>query len=532
MSSCSSTAVFAWAGFIIVNFAFIGIISWGTARSWVVGISFDVVYAAALLSTAFFLERKIAADADAKDEESTVSEREDKEEVNRTLGGVLTIIYLLFVFALGTFGILLSVNLFTCGDSWGSSPNKGEVWAPKESVPQEVLNEKRFHRYDYPDYFYFPSSQKTWFSSKKVQSNYANYVFSTSQGEEPAAIEDPSEIPSPSGFIQVGDDTACVVSDNTAIAIYCSSDGSDVRQATGDAIKSINQIWTFEGVLWFTTGDWNNEKLYSFNVTTMEQTLQSTRTEGTDDEDTPECSEEDDILKISLTVLFLSCIPVIIASWIIYIYRNSVASMVLSFYLGSCGAVVTIYTAIDPDVNELDTVLKWWFLVTGLMMVLTQSYFFLAKKLSPDVGTWSAFTAGLSYAVGACWVVGIFSNWESWRMWILVNIICFFPFIGLGLTLGQVFYLFLGAIGLVLDAVNASRRIGRATDDNPIIQFIFLAVFGSLIIAGGIFVNKRSKNIQKVVDAWATIHLRGGAKSDTAQNAPTLSQAKQQGETV
>uniref|UniRef100_A0A6U5DYA2 Uncharacterized protein n=2 Tax=Corethron hystrix TaxID=216773 RepID=A0A6U5DYA2_9STRA len=195
--------------------------------------------------------------------------------------------------------------------------------------------------------------------------------------------------------------------------------------------------------------------------------------------------------KISVGILFVSCAPVLVASFMIYTFKFSVPSMFLTFYLGLCMLVTSLFIAVETDVAEIDAsinvFLKWWLMVTGALMVAIQSYLSLSRRLFLNVRGWTAFTAGLPYFVGACWVLGIFTDWWGWLPWIVLNCICIVPLLFLGFALGEVVYSSLGAIGLVLDAINAAWRFGNyISDTNFFFPFyISYRVFMSPVHRGG-----------------------------------------------
>lgn len=515
--------MFAWAGFIIINAAFLGIISWGSATSWVVGFVFNVLYTFALLGAAIFLERRIQSQAKETAEDGTDQEagkdsndddpeqEESKEETNRTLKVVSVVLYLLFVFALGTCGIILAINVFGCGGSEYRPGRRDVTWKPKDSVPQEI-RDKTYN--DYTSFLYFPSTGTTWFPGNLRQGNYR--LFSVSQGNEPTPFVPFLE--SPSKFTNVSNDTACLVA-NYSKTLLCSSDGIDLIEPTVEnnevTIEEYLGLFTVNDTLWITSNekksDWREVIYLSLNMETMELEIHSERIIPDDDVSNDKDDDDnicDDSRKVAIMVLILSAIPVVAASVLVYVFRNAVPSMVLSSYIGLTGMAVTIYVIVDPEIKEIESVLKWWFAGTGLASVLVQSYLSLMNKIPPATAAWSAFTGGIPYFVGICWVLEIFTEWDNIWRWVLVNFICFIPFMGLGVALGQGFYLVLGVIGLLLDAGNAAYRIGEKFD-TIIVPFLFLALFGGLVIALGIFLQGKSKAIQNAVDKWAGVRPSG-----------------------
>jgi len=264
---------------------------------------------------------------------------------------------------------------------------------------------------------------------------------------------------------------------------------------------------------------------YSLDVKTMATELWSVLVEASPAAD--DCNgSASETRWAAAAVLLLVCAPVAAASVALYLIRD-VPSMPLPAFLSATAAVVVTYVLIDPEAPDVDVVLKWWLTVVGLALLLLLAFLSLTKRTLSFVSTseevssatmgWLSFTAGLSYAVGICWVVEIFSGWEDEWRWIVINIICFLPLIGTGLVLGEVFLINLGALGLIFDAIYISTKF---PDDWIIVRFLFLALFGALIIALGIFLQRTSESIRKTVDEWAAGKLGGSRNRDNDVEPP------------
>eukprot|EP00588_Corethron_pennatum_P032033 CAMPEP_0194349194 /NCGR_PEP_ID=MMETSP0171-20130528/106948_1 /TAXON_ID=218684 /ORGANISM="Corethron pennatum, Strain L29A3" /LENGTH=516 /DNA_ID=CAMNT_0039116613 /DNA_START=186 /DNA_END=1733 /DNA_ORIENTATION=- len=513
MCSCGATAIFAWIGFILVNAAFLGIISWGNATAWPLGLVLILIYAAALLGAAFYIERRIGTqgeenvDQEAEEAEGQVSSTAQEQQENDGLAGVVTVIYLLFVFAIGTVGLYLAINLFQCGSggSDGSfSGGSGRVsWIEKENIPQDVKDniysydetsgfayfpssgvtwfkenipqdvKDNIYSYDETSGFaYFPSSGVTWFESRfsDEQNNISSgqYLMSVSGGKSPELLL--PVVKYPRLFTKYLNST-CVCGQDYVMdsqeVVYCSSDGSSVELAF-NATKDITYIAHMyvspspEDKLWIYTNSNNpyGEVIFSVN-TNMVTEIHSVK-EGFDNNDSCEDFEQES-RKFSLMTLFLSCIPVMFTSSFLYQRKNFIPSMVLSFYVGLTGVVATSYLSLHPDVpNDLYDVIKWWLAVSGFALLCLMSYLSLTQRITSAVMSWGIFTFGVSYFAGTMMVIEIFSNFNDgsdWWRWIVINIITFIPLIVVGISLGQMFLLALGAIGLMMDVFRFTTQL-------------------------------------------------------------------------
>jgi len=540
MCSCGATAIFAWIGFILVNAAFLGIISWGSVTAWPLGLVLILIYAAALLGAAFYIERRIGTqgeenvDQEAEEAEGQVSSTAQEQQENDGLAGVVTVIYLLFVFAIGTVGLYLAINLFQCGSDGSFS---GRVnWIEKENIPQDVKD--NIYSYDKTSGFaYFPSSGVTWFESRvsDEQNNISSgqYLMSVSGGKSPELL---AVVKYPRLFTKYLNST-CVCGQDYVMdsqeVVYCSSDGSSVElafNATKD-ITYINHMYVSpspEDKLWIyaNSNDPYGEVIFSVN-TNMVTEIHSVK-EGFDSNDKYDDSCEDfeqQSRKISLMTLFLSCIPVMFTSSFLYQRKNFIPSMVLSFYVGLTGVVATSYLSLYPDFpNDLYDVIRWWLAVSGFALLCLMAYLSLTQKITSAVMSWGIFTFGVCYFAGTMMVVEIVSNFNDggdWWRWIVINVITFIPLIVVGISLGQMFLLALGAIGLMMDVFRFSLQLRIWMGDSgffPIIQFVILAVFGVFILAMGIFVRKGTGKIQKNVYKWAELNLGSSKKVDTKRD--------------
>jgi len=543
MCSCGATAIFAWIGFIIINSAFLGIIAWGSATTWPLGLVLILIYAAALLGAAFYIERRIGTqgeenvDQEAEKVEGQVSSTPQEQQENDGLAGVVTIVYLLFVFAIGTVGVFLAINLFGCGSDGSFSGGSGS-WIEKENIPQDVKDYIKDYTYshDSTSFTYFPSSGVTWFESRVSDGENnipsGQYLMSVSGGKSP---ELPPVVKNPGPFTKYLNSTCVYGQDyvmNSQVA-YCSSDGSSVELAF-NATKDITGISymfvspSLEDKLWIVaySNDSSGNIIYSVN-TNMVTEIHSVKESSDSDDDDDSCEDfEQQSRKISLMTLFLSCIPVMITSSVLYQRKNFIPSMVLSFYVGLTGVVATSYLSLYPDFpNDLYDVIRWWLAVSGFALLCLMSYLSLTQKITSAVMSWGIFTSGVCYFAGTMMVVEIISNFNDggdWWRWIVINVITFIPLIVVGISLGQMFLLALGAIGLMMDVFRFSLQLRIWMGDSvffPIIQFVILAVFGVFILAMGIFVRKGTGKIQKNVYKWAELNLGSSEKVDTERDS-------------
>lgn len=523
MCSCSNTSAFAWAGFVIINGALIGLIGLLGGSSWVAAFVLTLLYALALLAAAFFLERRIG----------TTDDGSDGDEDDAALKGVVAVIYVLFVAALGTSGSILTANLFICGWSGGNFGGGGGgsggtflEWVPLEGVPADILPLKSSSP-TYPEYAYFSSSATTWFASPKSEGggefSQNSFVHATSGGAPPAPValpvdDDPTAgLKDPYRFVAVSGGGACLVANGQNI--YCSSAGagSDVRMANvppPGVTRVRNMKVSSDGgaVLWF-AGNADSGTYgviyYSVDVATMETTLWSKLSQTTngdddaDETDDTDCRSPRSIRKSAAAVLLLVIFPIAASSFALYVGRD-VPSMPLPLYLAATAGVVVSYVLVDTEATHVEGVLQWWLTGAGAALLAVLAYLSLTGRIAPAAMGWGSFTASVSYTIGICWVVRIFTGWDDEWRWILINAICILPLVGAGLMLGEVFLINLGAIGLIFDAVYISTKI---PSNQIITRFLFLALFGVLIIVLGVFLQKQSKSIREKVDRWAAANL-------------------------
>ena len=80
MCNCSTEQVFAWAGALLVNGAFIAVIAYGAFTTWYVGFSICLVYTVLLFVSARIVDRKSAWDVVAPAEEQVQRDGDGEQE--------------------------------------------------------------------------------------------------------------------------------------------------------------------------------------------------------------------------------------------------------------------------------------------------------------------------------------------------------------------------------------------------------------------------------------------------------------------
>ena len=126
-SSLFPVTSFAWVGTVLVNIAFISLISWGAATLWPLGCALCSLYAFALFSLARYVDEhqnsRVGTLPVPQEEEHVENRRTD---VHPKYPILVSLLYGLAVIAMGVTGSFLSDNLFSCSHDSSEPDSYGE----------------------------------------------------------------------------------------------------------------------------------------------------------------------------------------------------------------------------------------------------------------------------------------------------------------------------------------------------------------------------------------------------------------------
>jgi len=209
--------------------------------------------------------------------------------------------------------------------------------------------------------------------------------------------------------------------------------------------------------------------------------------------------------------IFLTAIPIIILSAALW-FKKSIPTSGFTTYLGIAVFGVALSFALEPNQSSL---YQWWCLITSTLYILSLSYLLLSKNsLAKEPITWGVNTGAFFFFGSMFAVVNIFNNDEFWK-WIVLNLASFLPLILLGLVTDQNFIVFLGASGLLLDALRLAWNTGI------LIQFLTLAFAGLGVAVLGMWLKKHQNTIRAPCMAWIESHSLSPMRNSTDVRHPT-----------
>lgn len=466
--------------------------------------------------------------------------------------------YGLFVLALGVSGFFLPNNLFPCGGGGGRPPYRpAGHWATNiTDLPENVQSWAMSSEPSFlPATFVFiPGEKVTLFTGTDGSGNNMNSLWAAPASVYPFNGGEPINFPNityPSQFIVTGTGRACFFAYKTIPPpskkhyppqprkIYESNvigccDGKTLT-TTDPSINELHGPYDFfvdnsTKVLWFKdyppsvgsqAGD--GKLIYSLrDYESMEVVLHSTYRKGSktstyestigSDSSKPYIPPEEErsgvvgggddvecITKKSILALFVSALPVSIASILLWIKRHA-PSMAITSYVGISATASFVFVAVQGNTYDMDDFYKWWLSLTGAIFVMMLVDLLSCKrKIAQSPLVWGINFGSLVFFVGMVMLTGIFYSDGAWR-WIVFNALALVPLGVLGLATNQPFLLVLCAVGWLMDSVKFANWISDAlSNDEAPIQFIVLAISGLLIAGAGWILSKHQEEVHNVL---------------------------------
>ena len=560
---CSTEQVFAWAGAILVNGAFISIITYGAFNSWYVGFIICAIYTILLFLSARTVDKRskwdaispvegdaeeanqetdaivAAADSEIQHDEVGVEEETDAEQgavavtaasdsnsvrepknAERRMPVMANFFYGLFTLALGVTGYFLPVNLVPCNVSYSETSNGS--WSTDMSVLSDEVQNWASSSPDWSGstFGYLNGGNKSFTLFQGSDGNdYTSTLWSLTGASKPVNFP---EIRSPSYFVLTTDNLACF----TAYYDYSSrlltsvpkvekpvigcSNGTHVI-TTVDSSKHEHQnphhlYVDVNKTLWFKDyppdGIWTSDVIYSIsNYETMEVDLHSIYTTS-DGSEIPKIDDEC-LRKQNIIAIFVSAVPTVIASVIIWLKRNAPA-MAITSNLGISGVAVFMYIAITGMNSNFYGYFGWLFTVMGFTyLVLLSDLTHCNRKIARIPLIWGINFGSLEFFVGMILLTRLFGLEEepAWS-WIVFNIFGIIPIGIIGVGYRQVFLLVLCAVGWLMTAVKIASAIAAALSSATfIVYFVVLALSGILIAGFGWMLNRHQEKIHDVLSS-------------------------------
>jgi membrane protein implicated in regulation of membrane protease activity len=556
MCCSSNEGVFAWIGALLVNIAFISLITWGAATLWPVGFVLSALYTAFLLFLARWKETHTTTrgsyrnveDGNNAEEDDTVERQGDYAVLPSSATKfpiLVSLLYGLGVLSLGVTGFFLPVNVFPpCTGSSSSFNHPKYTWktnatALPSSVRKWATNDQKVwaDTSSGATFAYVPSTGITIFQG----TDFAEIPpqpsrLWTVQGNNAPVEHDEFGFPSP--FIPVSEDVVCFQSEPKpansqqkykGFFLYC-SDGVSFRQEQFDEsnpasfkehFAMLNSYNPVNGTLWFKemarAGGDSGTMVYSLNPETMISTLHSTRIPYESPGNEDDCNPHEVKRRRALLSLLVSVIPMTALSIVLWKMKQ-VPSMGILSYVNLSLIYITVHFAISPDYTQHDAApFHRWFAISGMICLLVSAHLLLSIQSSLPSSSISPFcintcheeplraslvTSAVAFAWGgSMWFLfNDFDDHDTLGWWILWNVLVSWPLIFVGAATDSVSVLCLGGLGFLADAFRLA-----ALEDSTLFFFLVFSLTG---LAVGILGYYFSTRYQPAIQRWSQAQVQ------------------------
>lgn len=481
----SSQDIFAWAGAMLINIAFIYGVFYASWSAWYIGVIVSAVYTVILFLFARFVE--------SRKRENGADENEGSSRAAIPNHRLASFLYGLAVVSTGVTGVFLPINLVgNCelGNPSYVSPyaNYRGTWVTKitEEVPSFAQRSEQAS--------FIHMSGTTLFEGRTTTSQHSSLWVTTANG----TLTEFGHFERSTNFVEVNENTLCFTWGSLWVSnrsIGCYDIGADGERAnepyeiesTRDFVDFVGAIEAADGLLWFTarSQDVKDDAIGSINVTTLETTLTSVLQNATSDEASDNYNCPVQTLRVrSILLLFTSAIPVLALSILMW-KKKGIASMGVTTLLGVLEVYSLICYAASPRSLLLFSDANIGWVIIGALCCIV--YLPVAVK--------DEATPPLHHGVAAATltvILGLYFVLNGWFLYPVLLLVCAVPFSILGAVSDNWMVSFVGAGTTLACAVRLGIYAGG-------LWAIFPAfVIGWLIVGGwGVLLAKVKAPLKK-----------------------------------
>jgi len=506
-SSNSSTAkVCAWVAFLLINFAFIALVSWGAFTTWWIGFVINVVYTILLLAAGLWLLRR--------NEHSVIT----------------SLVLLLAVLSIAVAGLYLPLNVFPCSPDRSSYYNNYNEWVTDtQDLPQDVQDWWSYSSENtdmYSSFAHFNDTGVTIFGGSKGE--YDNKLLRVQNGDTPEVMDG---IDDPQDFVKTDTLDVCfsfdVIGDADRYAdfkVACTQDGLEFLVSEESFESRITRMIYSNNSLWIRQYDNSNSRtygamLYSLDVSTLSEVKLYSYDPGTSsdanssDENKESCTSEQQTRIFFISWLFLSALPALAAALLID-YFHKVPTMPIAAYASLEWLVVCLIFSINPnfgfddDLFNLTLFFGWWAVLTTGPWLILLTLAHLTNRSTKSRLAWSTNFAALVYVPGM--LILCFYNWfgdfsDQFWQWALFTLFTVPPLFLVSIVTGHILVMVLASIVILFDVWRLTSYIAYVSDFDSVlpVHFVVLGLSGLLLGFLGYFLSKRQARINTATSNWA-----------------------------
>jgi len=497
--SSSTAKVCAWVAFLLINAAFIALVSWGAFTTWWIGFVINVVYTILLLAAGLWLLRR--------NEHSVLT----------------SLVLLLAILSIAVAGLYLPLNVFPCSPDRSSyNGNDFRKWVTDtQDLPQDVQDWWSYRSGNtgmYPSFAHFNDTGVTLFVGSQEAIN--DNLLRVQNGDTPEVVYG---IDYPESFVKTDTLDVCFsFGKYSNYKVACTQDGLEFLESEG-SFESATQMIYSNNSLWIRQFDGNyaptyGDMLYSLDVSTLSEVKLHSYDPGTSsdannsDENKESCTREQQTRIYFLSWLFLSALPALAAALLID-YFHKVPTMPIASYASLEWLVVCLIFSINPNFgvdNDFSLFFGWWSVLTTGPWLILLTLAHLTNRSTKSRLAWSINFAALVYVPGM--LVLCFYNWfdyygplDQFWQWALFTVFTVPPLFLVSIVTGHILLMVLASIVILFDVWRLTDYIAYVTDFGSVlpVHFVVLGLSGLLLGFLGYFLSKRQDRIHAATSNWA-----------------------------
>lgn len=357
---------------------------------------------------------------------------------------LVSLLYGLAVLAVGVTGSFLPINLFHDCD-YNPDQRKEGTWRVNATALPENSIQWASRKIDphaaTADFMYLPASGFTYFSGRSSSEDGWQMLWFT-DGSQPPRQRLPAYL-QPTGFTLISDDAVCFLADrhpgrSTYQTVLSCVDKGDkfqdltVNNKNTETVDS-RSFHVFDSKLFYKARTFPEAgyKVYSVNpYNSMEQELYSYYVPPEDSSDNDhggDCREDLVIRNRALMGLFVSALPITLASIKLWTEKSTPSASVTTF-VGISLIYLCLLWTINPSLSS-DLPIQIWFSTAGVIFVIVLSRQLLVDiprdslRAGPDV--WGTNVGGICFFASTFSLVMSRESGDGIVGWILLTVFCF-----------------------------------------------------------------------------------------------------------
>lgn len=504
----------SWLGALLVNASFVGLISWGTATFWPVGLGLAIAYTALL----FVVARCLGS-------------RDDVPSF------VIDILLLLGVVGIGASGSILAFNVLGCGSPRSVGGGSGGSSLSTWSFPSAAANgsvdvliwaaQDRWFSGSGASFAYEPVSNDLFFTGRNAstvnQVARDNALWRSPAGGPPVLVD--STLRSPQDFVLVAQHVCFVAWGpwSGPSLIHCYAPNGVISPLTFSDQFGPESLLAAEGNLYFKAsapfGSTPNEGVvYRAEPPFTTATLLSVPSDLggfpppppplAPGASPPEgCDSESGFRTMAIGMLFLATLPSLVTSVVLW-WRLKAPSMSFATFCAISALAINIYAIVQPGGQNAGDFFKWWFFSFGSAYLITFITLRLQNRVDLNTFRWAIDVGCIAYVAAMHAIVEVPFSSDAWR-WVVYQFTFLLPMLLIALVSASTttgLPLVLASAAIFIDAYKLAYELTQLVADPGLKTFLMFAILGIVglgVVGAGLAYNWNQQAIVEAVDSFA-----------------------------